>query len=83
MWKKKGEVVYLWCDLSTPENTVCVCHGKHTQWKEGLLFTSGNSKHFFCFCVATQENVWVLKTAFYHNAPQTAAKIYAPMMLLS
>ena len=47
MWKKKGEVVYLWCDLSTQENTVCVCHGKHTQWKESLLFTSGNSKHFF------------------------------------
>ena len=47
MWKKKGEVVQLWCDLSTQENTVCVWHGKHTQWKESLLFTSGNSKHFF------------------------------------
>ena len=47
MWKKKGEVVQLWCDLSTQENTVCVWHGKHTQWKESLLFTSANSKHFF------------------------------------
>ena len=46
MWKKKGEVVQLWCDLSTQENTVCVWHGKQTQWKESLLFTSGNSKHF-------------------------------------
>ena len=50
MWKKKGEVVYLWCDLTTQENTVCVCHGKQTQWKESLLFTSGNSKHFLFVC---------------------------------
>ena len=63
MWKKKGEVVYLWCDLSTQENTVCVWHGKHTQWKESLLFTSGNSKHF-CLCVGTLENVWLLKTVY-------------------
>ena len=67
MWKKKGEVVYLWCDLGTknqktPENTVFVCHGKHTQWKESLLFTSGNSKHFFVCVKAQLENVWLLKT---------------------
>ena len=50
MWKKKGEVVCLWCDLSTQENTVWVCHGKQIQWKESLLFTSGNSKHFLFVC---------------------------------
>ena len=42
--RKKGEVVYI----------VCVCHGKHTQWKEILLFSSGNRKHFLVSVQANQ-----------------------------
>ena len=57
MWQKKGEVVYLWCDLSTQENTVCVCHGNRHNGKKVYCLLQATVNTFLFVCRHTSKRL--------------------------